>query len=183
MDDNVSDKILKCAFVGTWNQRPIITMLVSSLWASVPAAEKLRGKDFYAPLKKDIEEKGMHFPLLVVEATFGQLTQQKAKHGKSILDLPTGLAVDDKVYVIWGGSNRYVVAKDLEYTHVDCVIYENGDFAAAWRDQAIQREPFKYLYTGGAPLRQFEIQKQEQLLRQARPRTHVVTRPLQRRPK
>jgi hypothetical protein len=164
MDDNASTKILKCAFPSVWNQRPVVTLPINDLWASVPIAYKLRGKDFFKCLKEDIEQKGMHFPLLVVEATFSQLQAQKKKYKQSILELPTGYQPNQKIYVIWGGSNRVAAAKELGYTHIDCVLYPDGAFDAAWRDQGIQRDPFKHLYTN-APLRSFERQHQQQVMK------------------
>lgn len=155
MTDNASMKILKCAFSSSWHSKPIVVLPISDLWASVPIAQKLRGKEFFGPLKEDIQQQGLHFPLLVVEATFSQLQKQKAKYKQSIRDLPEGYTPDQKIYVIWGGSNRVVAATELGYTHIDCVLYPDGAFDNAWRDQAIQRNPFKQLYST-TPLRSFE---------------------------
>lgn len=137
-------KNLKCKHE-VWNKRTVVSMPVAQLWASVPVAPLFNGKPFYEPVKHDIQTNGLNFPILVVKATFAELTKMKVKHKRHLLELPTGYNPTDIIYVVWGGSNRLAIARELNYTHVDCVIYEH-DFAAAWRDQSLQRDPYKELY-------------------------------------
>jgi len=144
----MEETTLKCQYTDTWNNRQIVQLPVDKLWASVPVAINYRGVPFYHNVKQDISANGLKFPLLVVECTFSQLKAQKEKYKKRILDLPTGYKDTDTVYVIWGGSNRLSIAKELQYTHVDCVLYPNGDFARAFADQALQRNPYNHLYNG-----------------------------------
>lgn len=148
-------KILKCAFT-EWNNKQVISMPLDRLWISVPIAHKLRGQPFFEPLKEDIITNGLHFPILVVECTYADLKKQKNKHKQAILDLPEGHQDTDIFYVVWGGSNRTAAAKELGYSHVDCVIYPNGNFDAAFRDQALHRQPYMQLYQQGVPLRSFQ---------------------------
>jgi hypothetical protein len=60
--------------------------------------------------------------------------------------LPSGYKSQDQIYVVWGGSNRLVVAKELGYDKVDCVIIPDGDFKCAWGLQPLHRKDYTELY-------------------------------------
>lgn len=142
--------ILKCSFEESWNNKPIVYCAIKELWASVPVAPQFRGKPFYDRVKDDIVKNGLHFPILVVDTTFKELEQQKIRHKKAMNDLPTGYNPDDRILVVWGGSNRLAIAHELGYTHIAAVMYTNFD--EAFRDQNLHRAPFQTFYTGGRPL-------------------------------
>lgn len=104
---------------------PIEQHDVNELWASVPKAESHLGKEFYGPVKDDIAKNGLYNPLLIVKCTKAELKGQKAKYGHLINELPFWMAddkEDEKLLVVWGGSNRLYAARELGYTHVDCAI-------------------------------------------------------------
>ena len=147
-------KLLKSQFhERKWNDYPTTTLRISDLWASVPKAEVHKGKPFYSRLIKDIDENGLHFPLLVVHATRRELAEQIKKSSDAFSDLPFDEAKDDlniKLYVIWGGSNRVRVAEELGYTHIDCVIIESFD--AAYKLQPLHRQPYAEKYYAAPPL-------------------------------
>lgn len=126
---------------GRWDNMEVVAVPINKLWASVPIAEVHGGKQFYKPLVKDIEANGLTFPLLVVRATEQQLLEQKKKYKDKILELPT--LTEDTQLVVWGGSNRIRAAEELGYTHIDCVIFEDGDFITAHKKQALHRAPYK----------------------------------------
>lgn len=134
--------ILKSSYHGDkWNNIDVIPLPVKELWTSVPKAEIHRGKEFFEPVKKDIEENGLHFPLLVVHSTYEQLVKQKERYKKAMLELPE--ETDEKIYVVWGGSNRWHVANELGYKYVDCVLFSNGEFDKARKMQRLHREPYQ----------------------------------------
>jgi len=123
---------------GEWNGIEVVPLLVKHIWQSVPIALTHQGKDFYPKIKADIEANGLKFPLLVVKCTYEELLKQKKRWKDKILDLP---AEDDFYgYVVWGGSNRYAIAKELNYDYVDCVLYDN--FEEAHKTQKVQRKPY-----------------------------------------
>lgn len=137
---------LSCQCDSEWEGYQITALPVQDLWQSVPIANHVNGNEFYQPLRHDIENNGLKFPIIVVNATFRQLKEEKRKHKQQMLDLPEGHQDNDQIYVIWGGSNRYHIIKTLGYTTVDCVIIPNGQFGTAHKLQAVQRKPYEHTY-------------------------------------
>ena len=134
--------ILKSKYHGDkWNNIDVVSLPVKELWPSVPKAEKYKGKEFFLPVMKDIKENGLHFPLLVVNSTHEQLLVQKKKYRNKMLDVPKDTG--EKLYVVWGGSNRWHVANDLGFEYVDCVIFHNGEFDDARNMQKLHRNPYQ----------------------------------------
>lgn len=134
-------KSLKCKYEKTWNDIPIVELPLSELWVSVPVVPK-----FQTLLEEDLKTVGMTFPILVVDALYSELKKQKEKYRHAMLALPTGYADDDRLFVVWGGSQRVTAARKLEYTHIDCVVY-NNDFASAFRAQSLHRKAYNNWYT------------------------------------
>jgi|TARA_R110002153_G_scaffold2331_2_gene11398 hypothetical protein len=143
-------KTLKSRYNGSeWNNIEVIQLKVSELWASVPAVKVHRGREFYEPIKEDIRKNGLHFPLIVVDATRNDLVAQKKKHKDNLCKLPFDQYKDDltvRQYTVWGGSNRWNIANELGYKYVDCVIVHNGDFEAARVMQSLHRKPYQGKY-------------------------------------
>ena len=143
-------KILKSRYHNSqWNNIKVISLRVSDLWASVPLAKQHRGKEFYEPIKEDIRKNGLHFPLIVVDATRNDILKQKKKYGDKLCKLPFDKDKDDltvRQYTVWGGSNRWNIANNLGYEYVDCVIVVNADFDRARGMQGLHRKPYKGKY-------------------------------------
>lgn len=143
-------KILKSRYHNSqWNNIKVVSLRVSDLWASVPLAKQHRGKEFYEPIKEDIRKNGLHFPLIIVDATRNDILKQKKKYADKLCELPFDKDKDDltvRQYTVWGGSNRWNIANDLGYEYVDCVIVENADFDRARGMQGLHRKPYKGKY-------------------------------------
>ena len=143
-------KILKSRYHNSqWNNIKVISLRVSDLWALVPLAKQHRGKEFYEPIKEDIRKNGLHFPLIVVDATRNDILKQKKKYGDKLCKLPFDKDKDDltvRQYTVWGGSNRWNIANNLGYEYVDCVIVVNADFDRARGMQGLHRKPYKGKY-------------------------------------
>jgi hypothetical protein len=141
---NNSMKLLKSKY-DEWDGMKVVPLKIDNLWASVPKAEVHRGKQFYGPVMKDIEANGLHFPLLIVEATHAQLIKEKRRYKDKMLDLPfdeKNTNLDEKIYVVWGGSNRVRAAAELGFDYIDCVIFTNGRFDLAKSKQKLHRKPY-----------------------------------------
>lgn len=131
---------------------PVKCLSIEELWASAPIVDNLYGKPFYETLKSDIAADGLYNPLICVYATHAELIEKKKRHKHAMNELPfdpNNTDLNARQYVIWGGSNRYVVAKDLGYTHVDCTIIPKID--VAHRLQSEMRRPFKERYYSKRP--------------------------------
>ena len=140
-------KLLKSKFNGgKWDDIEVVPLAIDNLWASVPKADKLRNRPFYKPVMEDIKANGLHFPLLIVEATRRQVREQKDKYKRKMCELPFDGLKDDlneKMYVVWGGSNRVRAAEELGFTHIDCVIFRDGQFQEAMSRQKLHRRPYQ----------------------------------------
>ena len=125
---------------------------LNECWPSVPRADIHRNVPFYQPVKESIQKEGMHFPIMVYHATRWEIIEQKKIWQKHIEPLPfdkTDITNHHKkIYVIWGGSNRWHVAKELGYTHIDCALMPSFD--KAYGLQKNFRMPYPNLY-GGDP--------------------------------
>jgi len=121
-------KILESQVIDDWRGFPLITLLVDEIWQSVPSVEKLRNRPFKDPLKNDILENGMRFPIMVVHTSYKDLQDAKRRYRKKICELPSDRfwGSDDpnktKIWSVWGGSQRLTFAREEGYTHIHCVI-------------------------------------------------------------
>ena len=99
---------------------------------------------------EDIMQNGLTFPLLVVDATREQIIKQKETYKDRLCYLPfyKNSYLTLQQYVIWGGSNRVRIAEELGYTHIDCVIFPNGDFATPHSKQGLHRKPYQKKFYG-----------------------------------
>jgi hypothetical protein len=129
-----------------WNGYEVVQLPIKDLFQSVPAAAKVRGKEFYKPLKEDIAKNGLRFPIMVVHSTRGELIKQKERYKDKMCELPFWLTDDKfiKLYTVWGGSNRLSIARELGYDTIDCVVIE--DFNKARNMQALHRKPYQGKY-------------------------------------
>ena len=125
---------------------PIKQIRVDDIWASVPKAEVHNGIEFYKPVKESIAKEGMHWPIMIVNCSRAELKGQKAKWKQKINDLPFWMAEDlnARMNVVWGGSNRLWIARELGYTHIDCAVMPNFETAHAL--QKTMRENFPQYY-------------------------------------
>lgn len=138
---------LECKY-DQWEGMPVVQLEIQKLFQSVPIANDFQGVPFYDSIKADIEENGLNFPLLVVDAKFWQLLDQWNIHKLHMMPLPTNFDNKDQILVVWGGSNRLAIAKELGYTRVDCVVFTDGDFQGAWTKQGEHRKDYMHLYNG-----------------------------------
>lgn len=139
-------KILKSRFFQgvLWNKYPVKILPIRDIWVSVPKTEALRGKKFFDILTESIREEGLHFPLLVSNPTRTELKNKKKQYKERMMPLPEwndGREDSQRLWVVWGGSQRIRAAKDLGYTHIDCAIIPTLDEARSL--QTKMRGPYQ----------------------------------------
>ena len=130
------------------NRYKLEVIPINKLWASVPIAKVHNGVQFYDKLKVDMEANGLINPLLVVTASYRELIIQKHIWKDRVKPLPfkergengKWQSINKAQYVIWGGSNRVEVAKQLGYTHIECAMMLG--FKNARAHQAVHRGPW-----------------------------------------
>lgn len=141
-------KILKCKFQ-EWEGMKVVEMPLSALFITVPVALPAIN---YNGVIADIKKNGMKFPIQVVECTAAELRKQKEYYKQHMVGIPSGLHDSDKMYAVWGGSNRVDIARKMNYNIIDCVVYPmdlKDKFQVARSAQSIQRKGFEYLYNKG----------------------------------
>ena len=141
-------RVLKCKFKNDWNGYPIHEIPVDEIWRSVPKVETLMNKPFRQKLIHDIRRDGMYFPIMCVYTSHDDLINAKIKWGDKLEELPfwTNELNPHKKFKwsVWGGSQRLEVARDLNYTHIDCA--ELPSIAKAITLQKVMRQPFEKRY-------------------------------------
>jgi len=151
--------ILKSSyFESTWKspnikkEMPVVVMPIDILWPNVQSIEHLYNRPFKKNLRNDIEKNGLKNPLICVKLSKKELIQLKKKYGTKLNELPFDEnTANDEEYInsIWGGSQRLVLALEMGYTHIDCVICET--IANAHIIQKEMRKNYKRLLYSRAP--------------------------------
>jgi len=144
--NSLTQKILKSQLHGQklWGRYEIRLLPIQDIWISVPQTVKLRGKPFFEKLTLSIQEEGLHFPLLVSNPTRTELKRKKKQYKERMMPLPDwqdGRDDETRLWVVWGGSQRIRVAKNLGYTQIDCAIIPTLDEARGL--QSKMRNPYQ----------------------------------------
>ena len=92
---------------------------------------------FADEISKSIEQEGLANPVIVVRGPREDLVMQYERIGSSGGRLLPNKPVLNCVY---GGTNRVTAAKQLGYTHIDCILLPT--FALGMRLQTLQRESY-----------------------------------------
>ena len=146
-------RVLESKVIDNWKGYPLITLSVDEIWQSVPSVDTLRGRPFKGPLREDILENGMKFPILVVEVSYQDLREAKRRYRKKICALPSDKfwGTEDpnntKIWSVWGGSQRLTFAKEEGYTHIHCAVIPTIQESISL--QRKMRAPFPDLYGKG----------------------------------
>ena len=128
------------------NRYKLEILAIEDLWASVPIAKVHNGVQFYDKLKADMSKNGLINPLFVVTSSYRELIIQKHIWKDRVCPLPfkergeRWQSINKAQYVIWGGSNRVQVAKELGYTHIECAMMLG--FKNARSHQKVHRDPW-----------------------------------------
>ena len=91
---------------------------------------------FSEELQESIEDSGLHNPIIVVRAPKEDLARYYEEREFGTSHLPDTPVVNCD----WGGTNRISAARDLGYTHIDCVLIP--DFYLAMKLQDLQRNAY-----------------------------------------
>jgi len=132
---------------------PVRCLSLKTLWPWGKPTHELYGKPFLENLKQDILSNGLHFPTLCISVSRKILKVKKRQMPDRLNDLPfdpetANLEINQ--YVIRGGCQRYYVAAELGYTHIDCAIIP--DLNTAYTLQRQMRKPFQKKYYSRVPL-------------------------------
>lgn len=93
---------------------------------------------FVNEIKESIDLDGLINPVIVVRKPREDILADWAR--VQIDPIPPDFPDTPVVNVVWGGTNRLHAARELGYTHVDCVLMP--DFALAFKVQASHRNSY-----------------------------------------
>ena len=105
--------------------------------------------NFRAKVREQIEKNGMKLPLLTVDIATKRLRQwYRNTKGIGMLPPPKRRSAyssptnDNRGIAVFGGNTRLVVAKELHYTHIDCIVLD-------WwsEDKNIKGERMEYMWS------------------------------------
>ena len=91
---------------------------------------------FAEEVAESIAREGLANPIIVVRGPREDLVRQCLARGNTGEHLPDTPVVN----CVWGGTNRLSAAKQLGYTHVDCVLLPS--FTLATDLQTLQRQSY-----------------------------------------
>lgn len=98
--------------------RPIDEIVPASVYKEIPDEETLRA---------DLEQGILNFPLLCFETDqkYWQTNHLRLYHAGSPTLPEVAPEIDGRVYVVWSGRQRYQLAKQMGYTHIDCIHHDD----------------------------------------------------------
>lgn len=118
---------MKCNYE-IWEDYPVVDLNINDLHRSINIDNTT---EFYKNLKKDIIDRGLNNPILVVKTDLTKYKEKCEMHSDLVP------LIDYKPYIVYGGSNRHLIAEEIKELFVPCVVVENFD--RAWELQFIQR--------------------------------------------
>ena len=101
--------------------------IVLPLEALFPVA-KVQDEGFLHKVTQSFEAQGLLYPLVILKRTQGQW-EQDASNDKDMVLAPQDVPPDAYIHSIQCGCNRFYMLKQLGYTSVACVIYEDPEVA------------------------------------------------------
>lgn len=105
----------------------VYELLIEDLNPSVDVAHP----DFYNEVKEALKEEGLRFPIVVVEWTRKEWEEFQRPNPR-IYPPPAGDNPDELLYFVSCGNNRVRIAKELGYTHIDCIVVKHFKYGSAW---------------------------------------------------
>ena len=94
-------------------------------------------------VKESIQQQGLTHPLLCTNIATKRLiewyTTYSMKHNKENMCSPNTYPKTDRCIAVFGGNTRLVIAKELGYTHIDCIVLN-------WKNDEVKGKRIDYMY-------------------------------------
>ena len=95
---------------------------------------------FAESVKKAIEKDGLMLPLVTADLSLRRLKQwYRYTKGSDMIPPRTYPKNRERAVAVFGGNTRLVAAKELGYTHIDCIILD-------WKNDKIKGERMEYMW-------------------------------------
>ena len=121
-----------------WESYPVKSLPMHTLVQVCPTTAP-----FCQRVKERIEQAGLALPLLCADMALERLiewyeTYQKTEEKHGMLS-PNTYPKTDRCIVVFGGNTRLVIAKELGYTHIDCIVLD-------WENDRVEGERIDYMW-------------------------------------
>jgi hypothetical protein len=121
-----------------WEGYPVKSLPIHTLVQVCPTTAP-----FGQQVKERIEQEGLALPLLCADMALERLiewyeTYQETKEKQGMLS-PNTYPKTDRCIVVFGGNTRLVIAKELGYTHIDCIVLN-------WKNDRVEGERMDYMW-------------------------------------
>ena len=94
-------------------------------------------------VKESIQQQGLTHPLLCTNIATKRLiewyTTYSMKHDKESMCSPNTYPKTDRCIAVFGGNTRLAIAKELGYTHIDCIVLN-------WKNDKVKGKRIDYMY-------------------------------------
>ena len=118
-----------------WESCPIKSLPIQSIVQTCPTTTL-----FTQQVKKRLAQEGLALPLLCVDLALERLTELYEETTKGNMLSPESYPKNkERVVAVFGGNTRLVAAKELGYTHIDCIILD-------WKNDRILGERIEYMW-------------------------------------
>ena len=95
---------------------------------------------FTQQVKKRLAQEGLALPLLCVDLALERLTELYEETTKGNMLSPESYPKNkERAVAVFGGNTRLVAAKELGYTHIDCIVLN-------WKNDKIKGERMEYMW-------------------------------------
>ena len=121
-----------------WESYPVKSLPIHTLVQVCPTTTL-----FGQQVKERIEQDGLAVPLLCVDMALERLIEwyeiyQETEKKQGMLSTNTYPKTDICI-VVFGGNTRLVIAKELGYTHIDCIVLD-------WENDRVEGERMDYMW-------------------------------------
>ena len=118
-----------------WEGYPVKFLPIQSIVQTCPTTTL-----FTQQVKKRLAQEGLALPLLCVDLALDRLIEwYKETEGGNMLSPESYPKNRERAVAVFGGNTRLVAAKELGYTHIDCIILD-------WKNDKIKGERMEYMW-------------------------------------
>ena len=118
-----------------WEGYPVKFLPIQSIVQTCPTTTL-----FTQQVKKRLAQEGLALPLLCVDLALDRLTEwYKETEGGNMLSPESYPKNRERAVAVFGGNTRLVAAKELGYTHIDCIVLN-------WKNDKIKGERMEYMW-------------------------------------
>ena len=107
-----------------WENRIIQCLPIKDIIQVCPTENTEKKREFTKKVKDSLKTIGLSLPLITVEVEIKQLKEwHAATNGVGMLDTSTyPPPTTARVIAVFGGNTRLTAARQLKFTHIDCIV-------------------------------------------------------------